>query len=156
MTHREFLEQLAEQGRVNEIIDKCLDLQKDIEALELEKMKAECSLHAELNEQEKLRSRCNECSHKKVDENYSKMTDYDRLIDFLKKAGIEYDTDTYIYQSESGVTGVLKRLIQFGKLDFSYIYEDWRKYEEVHEIHNLICEFDANNKFVKMYNKEED
>lgn len=36
MTHREFLEQLAEQGRVNEIIDKCLDLQSDIEALEQE------------------------------------------------------------------------------------------------------------------------
>lgn len=36
MTHREFLEQLAEQGQVNDIIDKCLDLQHDIEVLEQE------------------------------------------------------------------------------------------------------------------------
>lgn len=166
MTCREFLEQLAEQGRVNEIIDKCLDLQNDIcsleqdkenlletiEILDAEKTKVNCSLYVEQQENEKLRSRCNECSYKTVALDYNKMTDYERLISFLKKAGIEYDTDTYTYRSEKGENGILKYLVQFGKLVFEWEYEG----EIIPVVHNFICQFDGNGNFVKMYNKEED
>ena len=136
-----------------EMEQKIEDLQKDIAAIEHEKMKLECSLYAEQN---KWKGRCKDCLHTMVYDKYKSMTDYDRLIDFLEKAGIEYDTDTYTYESESGDEGILKQLVKFGKLDFEYLYEYEDKFEEIHKTHNLICEFDGNDKFVKMYNKEEE
>ena len=136
-----------------EMEQKIEDLQKDIAAIEHEKMKLECSLYAEQN---KWKGRCKDCLHTMVYDKYKSMTDYDRLIDFLEKAGIEYDTDTYTYESESGDEGILKQLVKFGKLDFEHLYEYEDKFEEIHKTHNLICEFDGNDKFVKMYNKEEE
>lgn len=136
-----------------EMAQKIEDLQKDIAAIEHEKMKLECSLYAEQN---KWKDRCKDCLHTIVYDKYKSMTDYDRLIDFLEKAGIEYDTDTYTYESESGDEGIWKQLVKFGKLDFEYLYEYEDEFEEIHKTHNLICEFDGNDKFVKMYNKEEE
>ena len=136
-----------------EMTQKIEDLQKDIEALEHEKMKLECSLYAE---QKKWKDRCKDCLHTMVYDKYKGFTDYDRLIDFLEKACIEYDTDTYSYESESGKEGIWKTLVKFGKLDFEYFDEYEDKFEEIHKTHNLICEFDGNEKFVKMYNKEEE
>ena len=136
-----------------EMTQKIADLQKDIEVLEHEKMKLECSLYAEQN---KWKGRCKDCLHTMVYDKYKGMTDYDRLIDFLEKAGIEYDTDTYTYESESGEEGIWKQLVKFGKLDFEYLDEYEDKFEEIHKTHNLICEFDGYSKFVKMYNKEEE
>lgn len=133
-----------------EMEQKIEDLQKDIASIEHEKMKLECSLYAEQN---KWKGRCKDCLHTMVYDKYKGMTDYDRLIDFLEKSGIEYDTDTYTYESESGKEGVWKKLVKFGKLDFEY--ENSRG-DETTENHNLICEFDENEKFVKMYNKEEE
>ena len=134
----------------SEMAQKIEDLQKDIEVLEHEKVKAECSLYAE---QKKWKDRCENCLHTMVYDKYKGMTDYDRLIDFLEKAGIEYDTDTYTYESESGDEGIWKTLVKFGKLDFEY---ENSAGDETTETHNLICEFDENDKFVKMYNKEEE
>ena len=136
-----------------EMEQKIEDLQKDIADIEHEKMKLECSLYAEQN---KWKGRCKDCLHTMVYDKYKSMTDYERLIDFLKKAGIEYDTDTYTYESESGDEGIWKQLVKFGKLDFEYLYEHEDKFEEIHKTHNCICQFDGDSKFVKMYNKEEE
>lgn len=129
-----------------EMAQKIADLQKDIEALEHDNVKLKCSLHVEQN-------KCENCISDRISTRYSKMTDYDRLIDFLEKSGIKYDEDTYTYESEKGDSGVLKSIVKFGKFDFEY---ENSVGEETVETHNLICEFDENDKFVKMYNKEEE
>lgn len=131
-----------------EMAQKIEDLQKDIEALEHENVKLKCSLHVEQN-------KCENCISRRISTRYSKMTDYDRLIDFLEKSGIKYDEDTYTYESEKGDSGVLKSIVKFGKLDFKYFNEYEYEIEEKHETHHFVCEFDENEKFVKMYNEEE-
>ena len=128
-----------------EMSQKIADLQKDIESLKYENVKLKCSLHVEQN-------KCENCISNRISTRYSKMTDYDRLIDFLEKANVEYTEDTYTYKSEKGDYGVLKSIVKFGKFDFEYECE----FEEMHETYHFICEFDGNEKFVKMYNEEEE